>query len=66
MSRRVLRPRQVQEKLGIGCTKLYELIKSDPNFPTKVRISERACGFFDDELDRWLEDRRENPRPVVC
>ena len=58
MARRVLRPRKIQEKLGIGKTTYYDLNKNDPTFPKDVLLGKRARGKFEDEVDSWLESKQ--------
>ena len=59
MAKKVLRPKDAREKLGIGNTKFYELKKGDPTFPKPLMLGEHARGYFDHELDDWLESKRE-------
>lgn len=54
--RRVLRLPQVIEKTGIGRDSIYRGGK-EGWFPQRVKISERASGWFEDELDEFLERR---------
>jgi len=55
---RVLRPRQAAAKLGLGKSRLYELVK-DGVLPRPIRITgERAVGFLESELNAFLASRK--------
>ena len=51
------RPADACRYLGIGRTKLHDLTETDPDFPRKVRISNRCVGWTKDQLDQWLETK---------
>ena len=51
MPRRVLRPREVQRRLGIGHTRFYEIVGSGKL--RLVRLGERSVGIIEDELDSY-------------
>lgn len=55
---RILRPRESCQKLGLGKTLLYELIAKGELKP--IRLSARAVGFYEHELDAWLVSRVNN------
>lgn len=48
--------REVQEILGIGSTKAYELVMAKDGIPC-VRVG-RAIRVNKGELDRWLDQQR--------
>lgn len=50
----LLRPEQVCKKLGLEKTKLYELMKNDPDFPKATRHSGRWVTFFECEIDEYI------------
>lgn len=56
---KMVRPKDARLKLGIGNTKFYELKKHDPTFPKPVILGEHARGYYEHELDAWLESKRE-------
>lgn len=56
--RRILRPREAAEIIGVGRTTLYIFEQRDPHFPRKVRLSSRHVGYFADEIAAWLESRK--------
>lgn len=50
---RVLRLDQVIEKIGLSRSSIYNLI-DDGNFPQRVKLSKRAIGFYEHEIDAWI------------
>lgn len=55
-SRRILRLPQVQEKTGLGHDSIYRLGR-EGDFPRPLKLSERASGWLEHEIDAWLEKR---------
>jgi prophage regulatory protein len=53
----ISRPRQAADKLGIGLSTLWYKIKTDPEFPKPLKLSEGVTGFVDSELDAYIESR---------
>ena len=53
---RVLRRREVEEKIGHGHSWLYDKVRSG-EFPDPVQIGERSVGWFEHEIDAWLASR---------
>ena len=68
IGKRVLRKREVRERLGIRKTTLYESFIKTGRLRF-VKIGARAVGVIEDELDALIEERRRErdrkPR-VVC
>ena len=56
--KRVLRPAQDAQKLGISVATLYRLARTLPDFPKLHKLSERITVFDDAELDLFIESRR--------
>lgn len=54
--RRILRLPQTIEKTGLGRDSIYRGGR-DGWFPKPIKISERASGWFEDEIDAYLERR---------
>lgn len=65
---KLIRPKTLSNKLGIGLSTLYELMK-EPDFPRKVRISKQAVGFRESEIMEWMdrntEDREDRKSPTA-
>jgi prophage regulatory protein len=55
-SRRVLRLPQVLLKTGLGRDSIYRG-GHEGWFPKPIKLSERASGWFEDEVDSFLEHR---------
>lgn len=55
----ILRPRKAAEKMGVGRSTYYKLVAAGEI--KQVRLSKRAVGSFEHEIDAWLESR---PRAV--
>ncbi len=55
-NRRILRLPQVISKTGLGRDSIYRGDR-DGWFPERIKLSERASGWFEDEIDAWLEKR---------
>lgn len=53
---RILRRPEVQAITGLKRTRIDELEKLG-QFPQRVRISQRACGWRSDEIQEWIESR---------
>ncbi len=61
-SRKILRMRASAEKLGFSRSLIYRKLSPtdclyDPSFPRQVKLSARAAGFLECELDAWLASR---------
>ena len=46
----------MEAKTGLSRSTIYEKIK-DGTFPKPVKLGPRAGGWFDSEIDAWLEER---------
>jgi prophage regulatory protein len=55
-NRRILRLPQAIAKSGLGRDSIYRL-GHEGKFPKPVKLSERASGWLEDEIDAWLEKR---------
>ena len=64
-SRRVLRLPQVIQKSGLGRDTIYRGGR-EGWFPKSVKLTERASGWFEDEIDQFLEERaaQRNQKPA--
>jgi len=59
---RILRLRQVTEKIGLGRSAIYDRMdprssRHDPTFPKSVSLGGRSIGFVEAEVDAWLTAR---------
>lgn len=63
--RRTLRRSAVLAKTGLSRTTLYNLEKAG-DFPVHFMLTPRCAVWFEDEVDAWLEGRRQTALPNVA
>ena len=61
MSHNVLRQAEVLAKVGFSATTLWRLRTRD-EFPPHVRLSAGLIGWIEEDVDRWIEERRGGPQ----
>jgi len=54
-SPRILRLHQVIERVGLSRSSIYKFIK-DGKFPKQISLGERAIGFYQHEIDHWINE----------
>jgi prophage regulatory protein len=54
--KRFLRLPQVEDRTGLKHSQIHTLEVSG-RFPKRVKISERASGWLEHEIDAWIEQR---------
>lgn len=54
--RTILRKDEVLRRSALKTTRLYELIK-EGEFPAQVSIGARAVGWYEDEVQTWIDNR---------
>jgi len=52
----ILRFPEVQKRIGLCRSRIYQLIKKG-QFPSQIKLSERASGWVEFEIDLWIEER---------
>jgi prophage regulatory protein len=67
---RILRMRQVTEKIGLGRSAIYDRMdqrspRYDPTFPKSVSLGGRSIGFVEAEVDAWLAARISQSRKAA-
>ena len=50
---RLLRIREVLDRIGLGRSKLYQLVKADPDFPRPVHVG-KAVRWRDRDIEEWI------------
>lgn len=60
--RKVIRKYLAHKKLGIGRSTLALWLNPksryfDPTLPTQIFLGKNSAGFFEEDLDNWLESR---------
>jgi prophage regulatory protein len=53
---RILRIKEVSAKVGLPRSSIYRLIPHG-EFPHPIRLSEKAVGWRDSEIDEWIDRR---------
>lgn len=53
---RILRLREVEARCGLRRSSIYAL-GSAGVFPTPIKLSERASGWLESEIEQWLAER---------
>ena len=53
---RVLRIVEVSNRIGLGRSSVWQMVKED-QFPAPRRLSRRAVGWLDTQVDEWLRAR---------
>ena len=56
LTRKIIRGRKVRERVGKSRTSLWRAVKNG-SFPAPVSIGANAIGWYEDEIDDWLERR---------
>lgn len=61
---KILRIKQLSEKLGIGCSTIYDWLnpgspRYDPTFPKSVKLGLSSKGWLSNMVDDWLIHRYE-------
>ena len=56
MTLKFLRANEVCDRSGLKRSQIFYLEKNG-KFPRRVKISERAAGWVETEIDRWIESR---------
>lgn len=53
---KILNLKAVKEKVGLSPTTIWRLEKAG-KFPSRINITESRVGWFEEEIDNWLETR---------
>lgn len=56
---KVLRRTEVEAKLGLSRSTIYELLNSDSDFPRPIKLGRAAVGWIEFEVDAWLKQQME-------
>ena len=59
---RVLRMKAVTDKIGVARSTIYDWMNEgstryDASFPKPVRLGSKSIGWFESDLNRWLESK---------
>ena len=58
MLTQILRRRQLEEKLGLSRSSIYQMI-ADGLFPKPIKLGRRAVGWRAEEVEKWLAAMQE-------
>lgn len=56
----ILRMKQVIERTKLSRATIYILMATDSKFPQKIKLSARAVGYLECEVDAWIAARAES------
>jgi prophage regulatory protein len=56
MNRKVIRKKEVMRRTGLSSTTLWRLERNG-EFVPRIRLSKQAVGWYEDEVNDWLEKR---------
>ncbi|EKZ6403841.1 helix-turn-helix transcriptional regulator [Klebsiella aerogenes] len=62
-SDRLLRLRQVEDKIGFGKSWIYQQIQLQ-QFPPSIRLNSRHVAWLESEVDAWIHQRIRLTRDV--
>ncbi len=54
MARRIIRKPELARLIQLSDPTIWRLEQTG-RFPKRIRLSSNACGWFEDEIDKWLE-----------
>jgi prophage regulatory protein len=57
MAKKVIRRREVEARIGLACSTIYAMM-ADDKFPRPLKIGRRAVGWIEEDIDKWLSDRK--------
>jgi prophage regulatory protein len=57
--KRYSRVAKASERIGVSEPTFYRYVRDDPAFPRIIKLSPRVSVVDDEELDAWVERRRE-------
>jgi prophage regulatory protein len=52
----ILRRKQVEARTGLSRSSIYKMM-DEGTFPKQVSLGARAVGWFENQIDQWLESR---------
>jgi prophage regulatory protein len=58
VSKQILRKPAVRQKTGLSDSTIWRLEKAG-KFPKRVHLSANAVGHFENEVDDWLDQRKQ-------
>lgn len=56
MNTRILRMREVMQRIGLSRSTIYKLMEND-DFPRPMKLGSQAIGWRDADIEAWIESR---------
>lgn len=56
MSSRILRMREVIQRIGLSRSTIYKLMENN-EFPRPMKLGSQAIGWRDTDIEAWIENR---------
>ena len=60
MNTRILRMREVMQRIGLSRSTIYKLMEND-DFPRPMKLGSQAIGWRDADIEAWIESRPLSP-----
>ena len=60
MNTRILRMREVMQRIGLSRSTIYKLMEND-DFPRPMKLGSQAIGWRDADVEAWIESRLLSP-----
>ena len=57
MAKKVIRRREVEARISLACSTIYAMM-ADDKFSRPLKIGRRAVGWIEEDIDKWLSDRK--------
>lgn len=60
---KVLRIRDVCQKVGLSKASILRKSR-EGSFPARINIGVKAMGFFEEEIEQWLQEQAQKRKPA--
>ncbi len=57
MSQKILRLPDVIKRVGLSRSSIYARVARGGDFPSPIKLGERAIGWPSSEIDKWIEEQ---------
>ena len=51
---RIIRLKELMQKISLGSSKIYDMLKTDKDFPKPIKLG-RTVGWIEHEVDNWIQ-----------
>jgi len=65
MTDSLIRLKKVEDKTGLKKSMVYDLMSKD-QFPTPIKIGDRAVAWIEREIDQWIQNKIPESRQVAA